>query len=60
MTKMPKSAAAKASPRSLFGLGNLYILINPDKLALQDKMTRSEVVVLSVEANQMRTWHGLN
>ncbi|MBT1444420.1 RDD family protein [Shewanella sp. JM162201] len=45
---------------SLFGLGNLFILINPDKLALQDKMTRSEVVVLSVEANQMRSWHGLN
>ncbi|MGL5407166.1 MAG: RDD family protein, partial [Shewanella sp.] len=33
-------------------------LINPDKLALQDSMTRSEVVVLSKEANQMRNWHG--
>ncbi|MCL1141860.1 RDD family protein [Shewanella gaetbuli] len=43
---------------SLLGVGNLYILLNSDKLALQDKMTRSEVVVLSVEANQMRNWHG--
>ncbi|GGB67830.1 RDD family protein [Shewanella inventionis] len=43
---------------SLLGVGNLWILINSDKLALQDKMTRSEVVVLSVEANQMRNWHG--
>ncbi|QDE32225.1 MULTISPECIES: RDD family protein [Shewanella] len=43
---------------SLLGIGNLWILINDDKLALQDMMTRSEVVVLSVEANQMRNWHG--
>ena len=43
---------------SLVGIGNLWILINDDKLALQDKMTRSEVVVLSVEANKMRNWHG--
>ena len=43
---------------SLLGIGNLWILINGDKLALQDTMTRSEVVVLSVEANQMRNWHG--
>ena len=43
---------------SLLGLGNLRILLNGDKLALQDDMTRSEVVVLSVEANKMRNWHG--
>ncbi|MDO6617409.1 MULTISPECIES: RDD family protein [unclassified Shewanella] len=43
---------------SLAGIGNLFILINPDKQALQDKMTQSEVVVLSVEANQMRNWRG--
>lgn len=43
---------------SLFGIGNLWILINDDKRALQDRMTRSEVVVLSKEANQMRNWHG--
>lgn len=43
---------------SLAGVGNLFILLNSDKLALQDKLTRSEVVVLSVEANQMRNWRG--
>ncbi|MBV7314485.1 RDD family protein [Shewanella sp. NIFS-20-20] len=43
---------------SLLGLGNLRILLSADKQALQDKMTRSEVVVLSKEANQMRNWHG--
>ncbi|UCX05687.1 RDD family protein [Shewanella glacialimarina] len=43
---------------SILGLGNLFILLNSDKLALQDKMTRSEIVILSVEANQMRNWHG--
>lgn len=44
---------------SLLGIGNLWILINGDKLALQDMMTRSEIVVLSKEANQMRNWHGV-
>lgn len=44
---------------SLLGIGNLWLLINRDKLALQDMMTRSEVVVLSVEANQLRNWRGV-
>lgn len=44
---------------SLLGIGNLWILINGDKLALQDMMTHSEVVVLSKEANQMRNWRGV-
>lgn len=44
---------------SLLGIGNLWILINGDKLALQDMMTRSEVVELSKEANQMRNWRGV-
>ncbi|MDR8524912.1 MULTISPECIES: RDD family protein [Shewanella] len=44
---------------SLLGIGNLWILINGNKLALQDMMTRSEVVVLSKEANQMRNWRGV-
>ncbi len=44
---------------SLLGIGNLWILLNSDKLALQDMMTRSEVVVLSKEANQLRNWHGV-
>ncbi|QSX29283.1 RDD family protein [Shewanella cyperi] len=44
---------------SLGGLGNLWILIHGDKLALQDRMTGSEVVVLSEAANQMRNWRGV-
>jgi uncharacterized RDD family membrane protein YckC len=44
---------------SLLGIGNLWILINGDKLALQDMMTLSEVVELSKEANQMRNWRGV-
>ncbi|WP_345867316.1 RDD family protein [Shewanella algae] len=43
---------------SLLGIGNLWILFNGDKLALQDSMTRSEVVLLSKEANSLRNWHG--
>ena len=43
---------------SALGASNLFILFSADKLALQDKMTQSEVVVLSKEANQMRNWHG--
>jgi uncharacterized RDD family membrane protein YckC len=43
---------------SLLGIGNLWILLGNDRRALQDKLTRSEVVVLSVEANQMRNWRG--
>lgn len=44
---------------SLLGLGNLFILLRADKLALQDSMTRSEIVVLSAEANQLRNWRGV-
>ncbi|MCL1123798.1 RDD family protein [Shewanella surugensis] len=44
---------------SLLGVGNLWILLKADKLALQDSMTRSEVVVLSEEANQLRNWRGV-
>lgn len=41
---------------SLLGVGNLAILFNGEKLALQDKLTNSEVVVLSREANQLNNW----
>ena len=44
---------------SLLGIGNLWIFVNRDKLALQDKITQSEVVVLSASANQMRNWRGI-
>ncbi len=41
---------------SLLGIGNLFILLSSDKLALQDRMTRTEVVQLSKEANEMKNW----
>ncbi|MGB0893357.1 MAG: RDD family protein [Parashewanella sp.] len=41
---------------SLLGIGNFFILISKEKLALQDQMTRSEVVQLSKEANEMKSW----
>ncbi|WP_163937901.1 RDD family protein [Paraferrimonas sp. SM1919] len=44
---------------ALFGVGNLWILISADKRALQDKMTASEVVVLSMEANKLKNWQGV-
>lgn len=41
---------------SLLGIGNLFILLSSDKLALQDRITHSEVVQLSKEANEMKNW----
>lgn len=40
---------------TLLGLGNLWLLIDwKSKLSLQDKLTNTEVVVLSLEANRGR------
>ncbi len=44
---------------SLLGLGNLFILLSKDKLALQDTICQTEVVVLSQEANQLKNWQGV-
>ncbi|MCL1079801.1 RDD family protein [Parashewanella spongiae] len=41
---------------SLLGVGNVFMLLSPEKLSLQDKMTRSEVVILTKEANNMTSW----
>lgn len=41
---------------ALFGLGNLWVLFGNDKLALQDRLAKCEVVVLSAEANQFKNW----
>lgn len=38
---------------AVFGLGNVLVLLTPKtKLALQDKLTKTEVIVLSKEANK--------
>lgn len=43
---------------TLLGLGNLWVLFNPkNKLSLQDKLTNTEVVVLSLEANKGARWN---
>lgn len=40
---------------TLFGLGNLIVIFDrKNKLSLQDRMTNTEVVVLSLEANRGR------
>ncbi|GLS83108.1 RDD family protein [Paraferrimonas haliotis] len=44
---------------SLLGLGNLFILLNKDKRALQDTLSETEVVVLSMQANQLKNWNGV-
>ena len=52
---MDKPTALKRLVLTLLGLGNLWILVNwQQKLSLQDKLTNTEVVVLSLEANRGR------
>ncbi len=41
---------------SLAGLGNILVLFNRDKLALQDRAAKCEVVRLTPEANQFKNW----
>jgi len=41
---------------SLGGLGNLWVLFSTDKLALQDRAAKCEVVRLTPEANQFKNW----
>ena len=50
-----KNTALKRLLPTLLGLGNLWLLIDwKNKLSLQDKLTNTEVVVLSLEANRGR------
>jgi uncharacterized RDD family membrane protein YckC len=51
-----KTAILRLLP-TLFGLGNLWLLIDwKNKQSLQDKLTHTEVVVLSLEANKGKNW----
>lgn len=38
------------------GLGNVAVLFGQQKLALQDRLAKCEVIVLSKEANQFKNW----
>lgn len=50
-----KKTALKRLLATLLGLGNLWLLIDwKNKLSLQDKLTNTEVVVLSLEVNRGR------
>lgn len=52
---MTKKVAAKRLLPTLLGLGNIAVLFDrKNKLSLQDRLTDTEVVVLSLEANKGR------
>ena len=54
-TLISKKTAAKRLLPTLLGLGNLVVILDrQNKLSLQDKLTNTEVVVLSLEANRGR------
>ena len=52
---MNKTTAIKRLIPTLLGLGNITVLFDrKNKLSLQDRLTKTEVVVLSLEANKGR------
>lgn len=54
-TLISRTTGAKRLLPTLLGLGNLWLLIDwKNKLSLQDKLTNTEVVLLSLEANRGR------
>ena len=56
-TTITKKIGLKRLLPTLLGLGNFAVLFDrKNKLSLQDKFTNTEVVVLSLEANESATW----
>ena len=54
-TNISKLTGIKRLLPTLFGLGNLTVIVDrKNKLSLQDRLTRTEVVVLSLAANKGR------
>jgi uncharacterized RDD family membrane protein YckC len=54
-TRINKITGLKRLIPTLFGLGNLTVIFDrKNKLSLQDRLTNTEVVVLSLEANKGR------
>ncbi|MDN4502828.1 RDD family protein [Alteromonadaceae bacterium BrNp21-10] len=46
---------------SLLGLGTLLVLVDfKNKLALQDRLTQTEMIALTKDANHHRNWRGLD
>jgi len=53
-----KTTAVKRLLPTLLGLGNIRVLFDRKKmLSLQDQLTNTEVVVLSLAANKGENWH---
>ncbi|RUO34356.1 hypothetical protein CWE13_12065 [Aliidiomarina shirensis] len=55
-SRITKKQALIRAVTALFGLGNIWVLFGSEKLALQDRIAKCEVVVLSKEANQFVNW----
>lgn len=54
-TLLSRKTACKRLLATLLGLGNFWLLFDrKNKLSLQDKVTNTEVVILSLEANKGR------
>ncbi len=54
-TLISRATGAKRLLPTLLGLGNLWLLIDwKSKLSLQDKLTNTEIVLLTLEANRGR------
>ncbi len=54
-TRISKITGIKRLLPTLLGLGNLTVIFDrKNKLSLQDRLTNTEVVVLSLEANKGR------
>lgn len=54
-TRITKTTGVKRLLPTLLGLGNLTVIFDrKNKLSLQDRLTNTEVVVLSLEANKGR------
>ncbi len=54
-TRITRTTGLKRLLPTLLGLGNLTVLFDrKNKLSLQDRLTNTEVVILSLEANQGR------
>ena len=56
-TLISKSTGWKRLIPTLLGLGNLLVIVDrKNKLSLQDRLTKTEVVLLSLEENKGRHW----
>lgn len=55
-SRISKRQAIIRAFTALLGLGNLTVLFGQNRLALQDRLARCEVIVLSKEANQFKNW----